>query len=158
MPLITLFAPLESIDQPAPSILSVPDLPLPLVLIIAGMTLIVLLAAILFVFKLPASVGKAGQKITQSMAAPITPVITRRQVLEPKKQRLLTGRVVIYCKIILILLPFIGLLLLRWLNDQLLDPEISAIVISVTALCSTVMFTLQYATARLWRMIPTQLW
>ena len=80
--------------------------PSPVLILVGGIVTILMLALSVFVLlKFPSTVAKTGTAITHKSADAIVPVVTHHKVLPAKKRRLITGRVLFYIKLLLVLVP-----------------------------------------------------
>jgi hypothetical protein len=78
-----------------------------MVIFASAVTIGVLAVTAYILIKLPATIGKTGEKITKNASAYLVPVVSRHAKLTPKKRRQLTSRVVVALKLILCILPML---------------------------------------------------
>lgn len=111
-------------------------------------TLVVLIATIYILVKMPASIGKSGSKITHKAADTALPIITLHKKLPTKKRLQLTSRLLFVTKISLCTIPFVAML---FSNNTIVDMSQTVVVAigATIALCSIIFFSAQAILAKL---------
>ncbi len=109
--------------EPSPA----PDSSSPLLLVVgAAVTLLMVVISIVILWRLPKTVSKTGQHISKSVTHAAMPILTHHKKLPKKKQRALSARVLVYVRVSLAVLPFVGMVLAPPLDD--FDYGISVVV------------------------------
>lgn len=130
-----------------------------MVLFFSGVVTVLIIAMTLYVLiKTPSAVGKTGQKVTQSAAKSVLPVVTRHKPMEKKMRLRLTARFILLLKTGFIMLPFLGTLPTVLLPEVPLDLAVSVVVASLCAFLSIGLFGLQYLLAHVFKIPASRLW
>lgn len=149
-------------DQPvshvnAPSLIS--SAPTPLVWIIGTLITIAILSLTIYILiKLPISIAKSGQKLTQKTTSYILPAVSRHVKLTPKKRQRLTARIIIDIKIALSVLPVILGLCVYFLPESALGYELTAFIVAVLGISSLCLLSLQVVMIRWLKPAPHAIW
>lgn len=123
------------------------------VAIVLILTAAVIAASVVAILRLPRDIGKAGKRVTHEPATAVLPTITHHKKLSKKKKLELTYRIVQVIKLLLVVLPFIGLLLTFFVTVDIAH-QLIFIVGGFCAVISLLWFGLQTTLAYWWR-LPT---
>jgi len=142
-----LFIAPSSTGQPEPVVVTDPNTIISpgsnILMVIISIVIIVIIIAmtIYFLYKIPSTIVKTGEKIVHSGASNITPFILKAQhKAETKNNKLkLTPRLVVFIKIALVLLPVVLSYMSKFIKIQLVDLNI-AMCASVCLACFSLMF------------------
>ena len=110
-------------------------------------TLVVIIAAGIILARLPIALAKTGKKAITSTSHVVVPIITRHQVLAPKKEKQLNALVQKYIKFAACVLPII-LLAFMYVVPVDIDRNIALIMGCALAMASLFWFTLEYSMAK----------
>lgn len=129
--------------------------PTPLITGIAILiTLLVIIASIIMIIRLPKAIGQRGQKITQTAASAMVPIVTNHAPLPEKKKRELSYRIATILKCLFLMIP---LVLVLFASETVpLDGALILVIAGFTAACSALWFALQYGLSLLLH-VPTRL-
>lgn len=127
-------------------------------IVVAIITVLVLVATALVVWKLPKTVGKTGGAIAHKTAAFAVPIITHHKEIQPAKRRVLTGRIVIVFKLLILVVPLTGSLLAFLLSRHPLEYRVIAFLALFFAVGTTLWFGTQYVAAKLLKVPIDKIW
>ena len=118
-------------------------------------TLLVLVATIYLLVKLPSQIGKKGQRLTHATATNVLPAVHRRPLGKKQKKRMI-DRITWWVKALLVIVPLIGLVFAS------LDTGMSqAVIMTVGVICaiwSSLCFTTQFIIAKIHRLDTSDVW
>ena len=122
----------------------------------SAISLLVLVATVVTVARLPRAVGKKGAQTTQAAAHAIIPTLTHHKKLSKTRSIRLTYQVVIGLKLLGTLFALLPLI-----NSSSIPQLSHDIVLTVggfCAICTSLWFGIQYILARLFRLKRDQIW
>lgn len=125
--------------------------------LVAVIVLAVVVVTVRALARLPRAVGHAGQSFTRTAAEHVIPLVTHHATLPEKKRRALTARIVFDIKLVLLALPLIIVLVVP-LPDTSISRQLLMVVVAVAAAWSLLLFCLQAACARLFKVSLDRLW
>lgn len=139
----TIVAPPPATNTPEPLDLGAAT---PFVTVIAVfVTLLVMIATVIFVAKLPKTIGKSGARATHTVAHKLTPHISHSRKLTKKQRRTISYRIVLIIKLCIIVTPLVLLGFAHAIST--LSLEIIWTVAIFCAVCSLVYFAVQQLVA-----------
>lgn len=113
----------------------------PVTTVLVGIfTLIILIITVVIIIRIPRTIAQTGQKIVHQAADTVMPVVTHHKKLPAKKQRQLSGRLVILIQLIATVLPIGICFLLPPVGE--LTTQIIAIIGLLLGVISLTGFTL----------------
>ncbi|HEY1085744.1 MAG TPA: hypothetical protein VGE34_03410 [Candidatus Saccharimonadales bacterium] len=118
-----------------------------LMIIAVFITIVVVVLSAVMLIRLPFSIAKTGKKAASTTARAIVPAITHHRKLPPKKQRVLTAKIVMYLKFSASIAPVL-LLLVVYLVDTELPKDVVLTVGSILAIGTLLWFSLEYVCAK----------
>lgn len=118
-------------------------------------TVLVLVATVVALIRLPASIGGKGKKVTHRTAELLVPVLAHRKISK-KKKHLLIGRLTWWVKYGLLLIPLIAL---AWASTATgLEHRVIVAVGVLCALWSGFCFGSQYVLVRIFKLPSEVVW
>ncbi|MGK2896272.1 MAG: hypothetical protein ACSLEY_01550 [Candidatus Saccharimonadales bacterium] len=145
--LLEFLLPQESTNQ-APSFTFHPS---PFVItIVLIITAFIIALGFVAILRLPGEIGRAGKHITHSPATAAFPILTHHKKVSTKKKLEITYRITLMIKLLLILVPFVGLLFSYFVSVDI-PHELVLIIGGLCALMSLLWFSVQSGVAYLWR-------
>lgn len=133
------------------------SLPSPLAVIIAAIiTLVIIIATIYVLAKLPRAIGKTGARVTRTTSDALTPLVTNHKPVTPKQRRVISYRLGIAIKMGLVVVP-LAVSLLPYPAVPLEYRAVAAMAI-IMASFSAGYFALQYLTAHLKQVDRQTIW
>lgn len=140
---------------PAQPVMFVPTGPLAVILA-ALITLSVVIMAVYMIFLIPRSVGKAGAKVTRTVAKATIPAVTHHKKISAKERKKLSYRIVLLLKLSSTVLPLLLTALLPSVAPIDHNAAVgAAIFLSVV---TGVYFAIQYALASAFRLDKSAIW
>lgn len=133
----------------APTLTQEPSLFFTIIAIIV--TLLVIAVSVYVLLRLPIAIAKAGKTTTTRAARTIVPLVTHHKPLAPKKEKLLTARIIRWLKFIACIMPML-LLSFVLLIDTSLPKNLVVLIGGVLALTSIFWFGLEYLLAKLFKL------
>ena len=127
-------------------------------LTIAAFTItgIVMAVTLVFLLRLPVTIAKSGRTVTTKAAASLEPIITRGKPLPKQKRRLLTAKLVMLIKFLIILVPVLAGLSTIVIKLSL-TYDIVLLVTAILSGASAFWFIAQYISAHILGVKPEQL-
>lgn len=122
-----------------------------------AIVVIVAIATIYIIIKMPYTIGKTGSKISHKATDIALPIVTSHKKLPPKIKLQLTARLLFITKISLCVIPF-GIILLVDNQTVSMSRDIVLIIGVFTALGSLAFFGLQAASTKLLHINYRQVW
>ena len=142
---------------PPPVTSQAADVPVAGIIFMAVFVVLMILATIYIIIKIPSVVGKTGSKITHKATDLTLPIVTNHKKLPAKKRLQLTARLLFIVKVLLCVIPF-GILYVADTKSVDIPRDVVIVIGAVTALCSVVLFCLQAASAKLLHVDYKQVW
>jgi hypothetical protein len=133
------------------------DAPVAGIIFMAIFVVLMIVATLYIIIKIPSVVGKTGSKITHKTTDLTLPIVTHHKELPAKKRLQLTARLLFIVKILLCVIPF-GMLYVEDTTNIDISRDVVFIIGAVAALCSIVLFCLQAAGAKLLHTDYKQVW
>lgn len=128
------------------------------VVIATLISVVVVVAGVIAIYRTPRAIGKTGAKLTHGAADAVLPVVTRHKKITPTKRRLLTARLVFDIKLVLVVVPLLLVLIAPPDAIQNLSHEVIVVVAAVLAAWSLFLFCLQVIVARALRINVDHIW
>jgi len=130
----------------------------PLAALVIGsiVTIGMIVLTVYILVKVPATVTKKGQKITQAPANALVPIITHHKKISAKKRLILSTQLIIATKLTLITIPLLISLGAYGIPSQV-QPIVIIVIAGFFASGSLLWFTAQYLMAAWLRVKPNQL-
>lgn len=116
-------------------------------LIAIAATLLVMIATIVVVARLPKKIGRQGAKVTHATAHKLVPAVTRHQPLSKKQRRIISYRLTLTIKLALVIAPLLMLGFAAPISTLTLN--IIWAVGLFCASCSIIYFIIQQLIARI---------
>lgn len=129
--------------------------PIMVIVAIAATAFILVLTAVVLV-RLPKNIGLRGARITHQTAKMVVPLVLKRKPIPKKKQRELSYKVILTVKILLMLLPIVGLLYIP-AATPLASPIIWVFGVFCASL-SVTYFGIQQLVGLFWKVPLDKLW
>lgn len=146
---------------PSETVVSAPSPPvLPnwlVFIVVAAIVLAVVAATVMALARLPRAIGQAGQSFTRTAAEHVIPLVTHHATLPEKKRRALTARIVFNIKLAVLALPLIIALVVP-LPDASISRQLLLVVVALAAGWSLLLFCVQAACARMFKVSLDRLW
>lgn len=139
-----------------------PEITLPspaITIILLIVTAVMIGISIYAIYKVPAESVKQTSRTTKKSAEAIATLIERSQSASAKKHRLLTSRLVLYLKLLLIVAPVMivaGVIMFASKGMEL-APSLALIISTGGSLLSLIFFVIQYSAAKLLKVPASQL-
>lgn len=130
----------------------------PLLFIVAIITATIGIGVLFyFIAKIPRTIGESGQKITRGGAKALIPVLAHSKKMKYRQEQKLVGRLSVYIKMTLVVLPMFAVLAGYWIKFPL---EYSVAIISsgFLSLPACLLFALQLLFAKLLDVDKSLVW
>ncbi len=124
-----------------PTAITVSQSPI-LLAVAAVVTVIMIVLSIVILWQLPKKVSKTGHQVTHHFSGAILPVLTHHKKIPKKKRQILSERLVVYIRLVLIVLPLIGVVFLP--ASENLDYSVGLIVSGLLAFIASLSILLEY--------------
>ncbi len=121
-----------------------------------AVTVIVLVAAVIAIIRMPRAIGKKASALTQATTNRLIPIVTHHKKVTKKKRLKLSKRVAITIKLLVMFIP-LAMLLVVPSSDQLSRPAIWMVGLFAVA-CSLFYFSVQVLIAWAGKIAHTELW
>ncbi|GEM_PF-5392063 len=108
-------------------------------------TIIMVLLTLVLMWRLPKAILKTGDTISHTVTDVVLPVIVHHKKMPVKKQRVLSARLLVYVRLLLLILPVAGVALLP--ASANLEKNIGIAASAITALVGVVCLLAEYAIA-----------
>ena len=144
--------------ESAPAEPSQYNIPLPVALLIAGVTTVVMIVILVLLFwRMPRTIGRTGQKLVTKSATAAVPVVTHHKKLSSTQRVRLIERITWVVKLIIIVLP----LLINLASFAVATPlplEIVWTIAICLAIIASCLFGLQALFARMYHVPAREVW
>jgi hypothetical protein len=126
-------------------------------LVIGGIVTVLVMALTVYILlKVPAAVAQKGQKLTQTPANALVPIVTHHKKISAKKRLQISARLVVMAKLLLIATPLL-LSLGAYGVPTPITPEVMVVIAGFFAGGSLLWFIAQYAFSVWLKITPNQL-
>lgn len=107
--------------------------------------------AIYSIIKMPSAISKVSQKVTQTTAENLAPIIIRAQhkKITKKNRFAMTARLIMEIRVFLIITPIALTYASRFTSEPPIDADIAIIVVTTLASLSALFFVTQYLLSKL---------
>ncbi len=150
----------DSQPIPAPQPVALPPAGQGIVFVAAILLVIGVIAVTVMSFRrAPRMIGHVGQQLTRRTAEMIVPMITHHHKIPAKKRRLLTARIIIYIKLLIVIVPVLVVLFAPMppLPPQL-TRELLQFIAGLIAGWAILLFGSQLMLSKAFHIPPEQLW